>query len=237
MKAGTQLPLSFAEDQTPGFELYLPGPNLGAYQYLQGLVDSPADICLYLWGANGTGKSHLLQAACKEAAKHKRQAIYISLSSNEGLSPRVLDGLDVLDLVCLDDVDHIAGREDWELVLFHLFNRLREAGVPLVLAGRVGPASLDIQLPDLGSRLRGALVFHLEPLGDLDKQRALEIRAKARGFELPTEVSAYLLCRMPRDMTALCALLDQLDQASLAMQRRLTIPFVRGLLDDSGQRG
>jgi DnaA family protein len=235
MKAGGQVPFNFAEDLTPGFELYLPGPNPGAYQYLQGLVDSPAETCVYLWGASVSGKSHLLQAACKEAARRKRQAIYISLSSNEGLSPRVLDGLDVLDLVCLDDVDHLAGREDWELALFHLYNRLREAGAPLVLAGRAGPASLDIQLPDLGSRLRGALVFHLEPLGDQDKQRALEIRAKARGFELPAEVSGYLLRRMPRDMKALCALLDRLDHASLAMQRRLTIPFVRGLIDAGGQ--
>ena len=55
-------------------------------------------------------------------------------------------------------------------------------------------------------------------------------RARLRGLELPPETGRYLLNHYRRDMASLCALLDELDLASLAAQRRLTIPFVKGIL-------
>jgi DnaA family protein len=58
----------------------------------------------------------------------------------------------------------------------------------------------------------------------------LQLRARQRGFELPDDVAHYLLRRAPRDPASLFALLDRLDYASLAAQRKLTIPFVRELL-------
>jgi len=232
MRPGSQLPLTFTEDKTPELDLYVSGANGEAYRYVKEiLVAAPSEPPpLYLWGASGTGKSHLLQAACKETWRQKKQAIYLPLGWANALAPSVLEGLEGLDLVCLDEMEHLAGREDWELALFHLFNRLREVGKPLALAGRTAPAAAGIQLPDLRSRLEGALVFHLQELDDAGKLQALRLRAEARGFELPREVGEYLLRRLPRDMAALYALLNRLDQASLSLQRRLTIPFVRELL-------
>jgi DnaA family protein len=59
---------------------------------------------------------------------------------------------------------------------------------------------------------------------------ALQLRARGRGFELPTEVASYLLLRNQRDMTSLFTVLQQLDELSLEKKRRITIPLLKELL-------
>ncbi|MBI3775280.1 MAG: DnaA regulatory inactivator Hda, partial [Gammaproteobacteria bacterium] len=145
-------------------------------------------------------------------------------------SPEVLEGLERCALVCVDDVDAIAGLSIWEEALFHLYNRITEQGHCLVLSACAAPAELKLQLPDLASRLAWGLVLHLEALAENDKLVALQLRAQQRGFELPNDVAQFLLRRCPRDTPSLFALLDRLDEASLAAQRKLTIPFVRKLI-------
>ncbi len=194
------------------------------------LVATPATAMILLWGAGGTGKTHLLLAACQAVAARSGQAGYLSFKQVDALAPAVLDGLEALELVCLDDIEWLPGHPAWEQALFHLHNRLRGAGRALLVAGRLSPSALPLGLADLKSRLQGALTFHLRDLDDDEKALALRRRAQARGFELPEEVAEYLLKRIPRDMTALCEWLERLDQASWTAQRKLTIPFVKSVL-------
>jgi DnaA family protein len=144
----------------------------------------------------------------------------------------MLEGLEALSLVCIDDVDTIAGDAAWEAALFHLFNRVRERGARIVIAGSASPRALGLGLPDLATRLAWGLVFQLHPLGDEEKAQALQLRARGRGMEMPEAVARYLLQHHARDMAALFALLERLDRASLAAQRRLTVPFVREIAGD-----
>lgn len=226
-----QIPLAFAEGKSLDFRLYVPGPNLEAFRCLRAVTQAGPASNIYLWGGAGTGKTHLLQAACQALSSGQKRAAYVPLSQRDVLAPEILNGLDVLDLVCLDDVHLLARDPDWELALFHLYNRMHDAGCALVLAGRTSPRALGIRLADLVSRLRGGALFHLKPLDDGSKLLALERRAEARGFDLPPEVADYLIERFPRDMAGLCRRLDELDYASLARQRKLTIPLVRALWD------
>jgi DnaA family protein len=129
----------------------------------------------------------------------------------------------------VDDVQAIAGHLDWERALFALYERLRAHGGVLLVAARVGPAALGLALPDLATRLAAGLVYQLQALREDEKIAALRLRAGLRGFELSDEVARYLLARHPRDLHSLFALLDRLDSATLAAQRRLTIPFLRSL--------
>ena len=230
-----QVPLPFGPHGSQRFEIYFPGPNLEAYQCLLELCATGRPLSLYLWGSPGTGKSHLLQAACQRLFETERQATYLLLSQIHEWSCSVLEGLECLDLVCLDEIDALAGKQEWEITLFHLYNRMRDRAQPLVMSGRASLQSLAFKLPDLKSRLSWGPVFHLQRLNDEAKLRALQQRAQAQGFELPAEVGQYLLKRYSRDMAALCRLLDNLDWASLVTQRRLTIPFVRALLGSQGQ--
>ncbi|MGV8836213.1 HdaA/DnaA family protein, partial [Cellvibrio sp.] len=139
-------------------------------------------------------------------------------------------GLEMVDLVCLDCLPTIAGRADWELAIFHLYNRLRDAGKCLLVAAEHSPRELALSLEDLRSRLQWGLTYQLHSLTDDDKQQALQMRARARGLELGDEVAQYIIQRLPRDTNELFWQLARLDHASLAEQRKLTIPFVKKVL-------
>ncbi len=225
-----QLPLAYAWRDGLSFDNFCGAENRAVVQSLQHGADGSGDQFIYLWGTPGVGKSHLLQAACQRAAQQGLAVAYLPLAEFVGMPVEALDGLESLSLVCLDDVQVVAGVAHWEEALFHLYNRLRDSGAVLLAAGDASPAGLDIGLLDLRSRLGWGPVFRVQEPQEDEKIHALQTRAKARGFDLPDEVARYLIRRSPRDMTSLFALLDRLDQASLAQQRRLTIPFVRNLI-------
>lgn len=229
-----QLPLAYAWRDGLSFDNFCGAENRAVVQSLQHGADGNGDQFTYLWGTPGVGKSHLLQAACQRAAEQGLAVAYLPLADfvdkQVGMPVEALDGLESLSLVCLDDVQAVAGVAHWEEALFHLYNRLRDSGAVLLAAGDASPAGLAIDLPDLRSRLGWGPVFRVQEPQEDEKTHALQARAKARGFDLPDEVARYLIRRSPRDMTSLFALLDRLDQASLAQQRRLTIPFVRNLI-------
>jgi DnaA family protein len=143
----------------------------------------------------------------------------------------VFGGLSELDLVCLDDVELLAGQAEWEQALFHLYNELLLSKRGFVCAMHCSPSELDIQLPDLRSRLLSAPTFHLFPLSDDGKAEALVQRASNAGMNLPEEVIHYLLTRVSRDPSELFSLLDKIEEASLSQHRKVTIPFIKEELE------
>ncbi|HTN30454.1 MAG TPA: DnaA regulatory inactivator Hda [Pseudomonas sp.] len=228
-----QLPLGVRLRDDATFANYYPGANAAALGYVERLCEADAgwaENLIYLWGNDGVGRSHLLQAACLRFEQQGEPALYLPLGEVVALGPDLLDNLEQYELVCLDDLDAIAGKADWEEALFHLFNRLRDAGRRLLLSASASPRELGIQLPDLQSRLSLSLVFQLQELADEDKLRALQLRASRRGLHLNDEVGRFILTRGARSMSALFELLEQLDQASLQAQRKLTIPFLKETL-------
>jgi DnaA family protein len=185
-----------------------------------------------LWGPRETGKSHLLQAACRAAIGAGRRAAYLPLADAGYLDPALLNGWDRFELICVDDVNRIAGQQRWEKALFNLFNTLHEAGGTLLAAAREAPAGARWSLPDWRSRLKSGPVVRLEPLNDDARLNAVTLRANRRGLAMSRDVAGYLLNHAPRDMQTLMRLLARLDKASLVLQRRLTIPLVKQILQD-----
>lgn len=228
-----QLPLGVRLRDDATFANYYPGANAAALGYVERLCEAEAgwaESLIYLWGGAGVGRSHLLQAACLRFEQCGEQAVYLPLAELVEYGPTMLDNLEQCELVCLDDLDAVAGRSDWEEALFHLFNRLRDSGRRLLLAASSSPRELPVKLADLQSRLTLALVFQLQSLSDEDKLRALQLRASRRGLHLSDEVGRFILTRGERSMSALFELLERLDQASLQAQRKLTIPFLKETL-------
>jgi DnaA family protein len=228
-----QLPLGVRLRDDATFKNFYPGSNAVALGYVERLCQADAgwtESLIYLWGGAGVGRSHLLQAACLQLEQLDQQAVYLPLAALVEHGPALLEGLEHCALVCLDDLDAVAGRADWEEALFHLFNRLRDAGQRLLLSASAAPRELQLQLADLQSRLSQALVFQLRELAADDKLHALQLRASRRGLQLPDEVAAFILNRGSRSMNGLFELLEQLDQASLQAQRKLTIPFLKETL-------
>ena len=228
-----QLPLGVRLRDDATFANYYPGANAAALGYVEQLCEAEAgwtESLIYLWGGEGVGCSHLLQAACLRFEQRGELAVYLPLREVADYGPELLDNLEQCELVCLDDLDAVAGRREWEEALFHLFNRLRDSGRRLLLSANCSPRELPVALPDLQSRLTLALVFQLQSLSDEDKLRALQLRASRRGLQLSDDVGRFILTRGTRSMSALFELLERLDQASLQAQRKLTIPFLKATL-------
>ncbi len=228
-----QLPLLF-NWQVPTYSFsnfYETEQNQCAYQSLLQLLQGDGGQCLYLWGEVDTGKSHLLQAACKFVAQNNATPVYLPFVELLEYSPEVLEGVNERDLVCIDDIHLIAGLELWERAVFTLFNQLREVQVPLVISSLVSPKALGLKLPDLASRLAWEGVFMLDTLPDESKLRVLQRYSADLGMELPESVGEYLLKHCSENLKALMSWLEKLDYASLANKRRLTVPFVREVLN------
>jgi DnaA family protein len=232
--SGSQLALGVKLRDASVFASYFAGRNQPAVAALRDLRSGEPPTCVYLHGAAGTGKTHLLQALCATAGQLGEGAAYLPLTDLTAMGPELLSGCGELACVCVDDIELIAGRRDWELALFTLHQQLDEHRGRLVVAGAVPPAATGIALADLRSRLGGGLVLTLHGLDESEQIAALQLRAHIRGFELPDETAQFLLRRLPRDMATLCAFLDELDEASLAAQRRLTVPFVREVVERRG---
>ncbi len=218
-----QLPLALALDDYASFATFTSGGNAAAVEHVRSLAGGGQDT-VWLWGAAGAGKSHLLQAACRAATAVQRRAMYVALPAE---SPAILADLEHVDLLALDDVHKIAGELVWEQPLFVILNAFLGRNGALLLAANAPAGRCGFRLADLTSRGAGAVTYRLAPLRDDERAAALLQHAAARGLELDAAAADFLLKRVPRDMTVLIEWLTRLDRASLSAQRRITIPFIR----------
>jgi DnaA-homolog protein len=198
-------------------------------QAVRDCADCVSESWIYLAGNAGSGRSHLLQAACHASAENgEHDARYLPLQLLRDAAPDdVLADIETATLVCFDDVDVIAGNAEWELALFDALNRLRDSKCNVLFAAAQPPAALPIGLPDLQSRMTWATVYRLPDLDDAQKSTLLVFRAQWRGMTMSTEVAEFIVQRGSRDCAALMEILETLDQQSLAQSRRITIPFVK----------
>lgn len=204
--------------------------NILLRQQLEEMLQNKGERLLYLWGNPGSGKSHLLQACCQEL--NQRSAIYLPLQLLKEWGPQAIEGTDDQDLICIDDIEAIAGDSHWEEALFHLYNRIKDNEYSrLIISGKLPPPASAIHLADLKSRLSWGLVMQVNELNDDHKINTLKHHAQKRGFALPDSVGQFLLNRCSRNMHDLNQLLHHLDEASLAAQRKITIPFVKATLN------
>jgi DnaA-homolog protein len=235
VKKVSQLTLSVQLPDDETFASFQSESNQMVVQQLTHFLDQITDVhkqvhSLYLFGLSGVGKSHLLHASCAYADTLGVTSLCLSFTELTQLSVDVLDGLENIDLVCLDDIQLIAGNKKWQQGVFDLYNRMVEQNKCLIITGDQSVTQLKISLPDLVSRLSWGLTEQLKPLSDNEKSFALQYRAQQRGLYMSDEVASFLINRLSRDMTSLLAALEQLDQASIREQRRITIPFIKDVL-------
>lgn len=228
-----QLPLSVQLRDEATFANYLPGPNRTLLSFLcqEDRPESlPIEHFMYLYGTPGVGCTHLLQAACHETHSLGQRSIYLPMREFIYHSPKLLEGVENLNLICIDDIHELSGNSLWEEAIFHLFNRVRDTGKRLLIAGNNAPRQLELDLQDLVSRLSWGIVMQINPLSDAEKRQALRLRAHLRGLDLSDDVARYILHHGSRDMHHLFDILSKLDSASLRAKRKLSIPFIKEVM-------
>ena len=202
-----QLLLGIAPQWVSTLDNFVIGRNLELHTALRhALTSAGGERGIYLWGEADSGKSHLLQAVVERAKTNGQSAIYSS-----GVVP------EAAQVVAVDDVESLDAAA--QISLFALYNQLRESGGMLLVSGNVAPAHLNVR-DDLRTRLGWGLVYQVHALNDEEKSQALHQHAQARGFELPQEVSQYLLRHGRRDLPYLLNVLDELDARCLRLKKR-----------------
>jgi len=229
-----QIPLPLMPRRDGRFEDFVAGPNEALVEALK-QVPGEQGSHVFLFGAEGSGKTHLLNALCHEMREQQGRAFYLALKRLPKDAIASLQGLETLDLVCVDDLHVIVGDEAWEEALFHCFNRIREANGRLVVSSRERLSAMNIDLPDLASRLAWGLRLPLLPLEDKDKLAVIDLHCSALGTRLPEDVQHYLLKRHDRSLSALINTVENLHQAALTNKRRITVPLAREVLKATDQ--
>jgi len=219
-----QLLLELAPPPAPTLANFVAGRNGAALAALREAL-AGRERGVFLWGAGGSGRTHLLRGFV-EAAAHA--AGYFSAASTDW------DRAAMLQAVAVDDVERLDERG--QIALFDLCNRLRAADGALVAAGNVPPAQLALR-DDLRTRLGAGIVLQVHALSDAEKTEALGAHAARRGIALGEDLVRYLLTHFERDMGTQIALLDALDRYSLEHKRPITLPLLKQALGSLDERG
>ena len=232
-----QLPLLLRWPAQQRFETFVSGANGVVLASLREAATVNAAAWVFLSGPAGSGKTHLLLAACAAASADGRSAQYLPLRGADGDRAGSIRALGGSELLALDDVDAIAGDAGAEHALFDLYNRCFVAKSTLLFSASAPLARIGLALPDLVSRLSACAQARLTPLDDAARRDWLRERARTRGLALDDAVLDWLFAHHARDLGSLAALLERVDRAALAAQRRVTVPFLRAMLDsDDGAR-
>ena len=226
-----QIPFEFGNFQKIDFTSFIEGENQDLLDFLITVTKKKKNDCLYIWGSQGTGKTHLLQAACKQADDMNSQVTYIPLKQHEEFDSEIFNGLGKLDLICVDDLEFISGNLEWQQRLTLLYNEIRDNNNSIIISSTSSPKNIKIELDDLKSRLVWGQVHKIKPPNDELKIEILKRKASERSFELSESVAEFLIHRTDRDLNSLIKILDVIDHSSLAAKRKVTIPFVKKLID------
>ena len=227
---GRQLALALQWQDSQDFASFVPGSaNQLPLDALQQLLQDADGGALYLWGQPGSGKTHLLRAACASLQQQGRQAVYLTPASPPSHWPE-LDQLAAMGAGTLLAIDDVQRCKDWQQqALFGLFNAARQQRQAFLAAGDSAPAALPLR-DDLRTRLAWGLALGLQPLDDSERLQALQALAARRGFALGDELSRYILNHHARDMGSLNRLVEQLDTHALERGRAASIPLLKSML-------
>jgi len=222
-----QIPLDVSLSKYMTFETFYLGPN-------KSVVDSLRDEknqLIWLAGLEGFGKTHLIHALLNGHEHENKKVLYLPMSESQVFTPDILDNLAQYDLVAIDDIENIIGNITWEEQLLKFYEDSYNTSNKILITANDTPKGLNFLLPDLSSRFNLALIERLRPMNEDEMIEAILLHSRTRGFDLPKDSAKYLINRVPRDVSVLVDMIKLLDYESLSMQRKLTIPFIKTVLD------
>jgi DnaA family protein len=224
----SQLTIRLGINEPCDFKNYHAGANAEIVGSLKELTLRDGFAGIWLWGEAGTGRSHLLQAVCREADVHSQSSVYLPLSLIDP-DPMTLDGLSA-DIIVVDDIHNWLNDPALEAVLVGLYQGQMSTGGRLLISAPAPAGGLEFALPDLASRMRALASYRITKLDDEGLTLVLRRAARLKGLQLEQSVIDFWLARTTRALPKLLEQLNQLDDMALSTQRRITIPLLKDVL-------
>jgi len=227
-----QIALDIGLATGPTLASYFPGPNEAALRHLEiwtgaahsgSVLRSP--VPSYLWGVQGSGKTHLLMAV---QATLREQGERVGWLDAGMLDPPEYD--EDWAAVIFDDVQLYSAVQ--QQVAFNWFVNAQTHQRAVLAAGAVPPVELKLR-DDLRTRLGWGHVYQLQLLSESERRAVLRQSADARGVFLGDEVMDFMLTRFSRDLGSLLELLDLIDDYALQTKRAITIPLIKSMMEES----
>ena len=194
------------------------------------LKDSDFLDDLFIYGTKESGKTFLLQAMCNSYSSMSKSSLYIPLKKVMNYGVEIFESLETIDLICVDGIEDVISKIEWEKAIFNLINKALISGSRIILTSSKDLKSLNFLLPDLESRIRKIQSYELHPINDKDIFDALKYISKLTSINLGDKEAKYLVTYSQRNISNLVQILESLDQLSMEMKRKITIPLIKEVI-------
>ena len=185
---------------------------------------------LFIYGTKESGKTFLLQAMCNSYSFVDKSSLYIPLKKVMNYGIEIFDSLENIDLICVDGIEEVISKIEWEKAIFNLINKALISESRLIITSSKDLKSLNFLLPDLESRIRKIQSYELYPINDKDIFDALKYISKLTSINLGDKEAKYLVTYSQRNISNLVHILESLDQLSMEMKRKITIPLIKEVI-------
>jgi len=228
------------------FENFIVGkPNELAYAAAMRAAesDAPSFNPLFLHGGVGLGKTHLMHAIAWQIRRRdpSRKVVYLSAEKFMYRFIRALRYRDTMqfkeqfrsvDVLMVDDVQFISGKDSTQEEFFHTFNALIDQNRQIILSADKSPTNLGGMEERLRSRLNWGMVADIQPTTFELRLGILQSRAEQENIELPQKVMEYLAHKITSNVRELEGALNRLSAYSSLFGMPVTIDTVHEVLSD-----
>ena len=227
-----QLALQIQKNERASLDnFFISKNNNKAIQILKNILERSSNGAqIFIDDLGSNGKSYLLQAICNDFSNSNNSTIYIPMQKAINLEPSILEGINDLNLICLDDIDLINNQRDWELALFNLINECYEKDCFLLLSGSID--KLEV-IPDLISRIKKMEILRLKAIDDDELFRATQAISKNLNIEISDKNMNYLINNSRRDIKTVFRTLSQLEKESLERKKSIGLNLIKEVIQSS----
>ena len=199
-------------------------------QLVSNLKNTSMNENIYIYGAKNSGKTYLLQSLCNEYSSKNKSSLFLPLNDVIQYGVEIIDSIESMDLVCVDGLEAISCNKEWEVGLFNLINNALQTDCRLVFTSSSEEGGINFSLADLDSRIRKFQSYEIVPISDEHLLKALKKISNLRSIILGEKEAHYLITYTKRNIADLVNILESLDQLSMEMKRRITIPLIKQVI-------
>lgn len=209
-------------------------PNLlhPIYNFLTSKNNEVGNI-VYLWGDEGSGKSHILQSITNYTSKIGHKVFYSCLKNHSVIKPDIFESLESFNIICLDDIDTILPLAIWQEAFYYCLELAENNNTKLIVSSSDNINQITTARAETYSRLAASFRYQLPNLNENEIFQALKLRAKYRQIPIGDDVLEYIKNHAARDTKSIFTLFDRLAENSLTLKKTISKKMVKEALSNN----